>query len=253
MSKPLYLRGFWRDDTLHFDSTGHLRGTSAPISFTLSGFGLTDVYLKQDKLILQGWRTGLELADEQQKRVALNLSRGHQPKYESMYIEIAAGPTGDYGPALDAIFVDNLADIAPSLPFYWKTYARKHFLPTPNATDASALAASADPAPAQQSSVSQNAKPVHIGGSVAPPKLLHSAEPKLNNTIRLLKYSGKSLINLWVESDGKATHLSVVRALGLGFDESAVAAVQQYTFSPAMQDGKPVTVELNVEVNFQIR
>jgi protein TonB len=35
-------------------------------------------------------------------------------------------------------------------------------------------------------------------------------------------------------------------------DEQAVAAVSQYTFQPAMENGAPVVVELNVEVNFQI-
>jgi protein TonB len=29
-------------------------------------------------------------------------------------------------------------------------------------------------------------------------------------------------------------------------------AVRQYRFKPAMENGKPVTVEMNVEVNFQI-
>jgi protein TonB len=43
-----------------------------------------------------------------------------------------------------------------------------------------------------------------------------------------------------------------VRPAGLGLDEKALAAVQQYKFSPAMQDGKPVKVDLYVDVNFQI-
>jgi hypothetical protein len=34
MDKPLYLRGFWRDDTLHFDPTGHLLGNSSPVTFS---------------------------------------------------------------------------------------------------------------------------------------------------------------------------------------------------------------------------
>ena len=38
----------------------------------------------------------------------------------------------------------------------------------------------------------------------------------------------------------------------MGLDEKAVEAVKQYRFKPAMENGKPVLVELNVEVNFQI-
>ena len=36
------------------------------------------------------------------------------------------------------------------------------------------------------------------------------------------------------------------------WDEKALEAVRQYKFKPAMENGKPVLVELNVEVNFQI-
>ena len=42
------------------------------------------------------------------------------------------------------------------------------------------------------------------------------------------------------------------RSVGMGLDEKAVEAVKQYKFKPAMEGGKPVTVELNIEVNFQI-
>jgi protein TonB len=44
----------------------------------------------------------------------------------------------------------------------------------------------------------------------------------------------------------------VLRGVGMGLDEKAVEAVKQYKFRPAMENGKPVLVELNVEVNFQI-
>src|SRR5665213_4339129 len=37
----------------------------------------------------------------------------------------------------------------------------------------------------------------------------------------------------------------------MGLDEKAVEAVKQYRFKPAMEGGKPVPVELNIEVNFR--
>jgi protein TonB len=39
--------------------------------------------------------------------------------------------------------------------------------------------------------------------------------------------------------------------VGLDLDESAAEAVRQYKFKPAMKNGKPVMVELNIEVDFQ--
>jgi protein TonB len=38
----------------------------------------------------------------------------------------------------------------------------------------------------------------------------------------------------------------------MGLDDKAVAAVKLYRFKPAMEGGKPVPVELNVQVDFQI-
>jgi protein TonB len=40
--------------------------------------------------------------------------------------------------------------------------------------------------------------------------------------------------------------------VGDGLDEKAIEAVRQYRFNPAMEDGKPVLVEMNSEVNFKI-
>ena len=250
IGKPLYLRGFWRDDSLHFDSTGHLRGTSDPVTFTLSGFDLKKVHLKQNKLILEGNRVGLEFSDNKQKRVTLQVGDGRHHEDESMHIEIDANPAGDYGPALDAIFVEGIADLVPSLPFYWKKYAQKNLLP---AVAAQTIPTTSTTSPSAEKAVPpQEAQPGRVGGGITAPRLLHSAEPEFNSTARMLQYSGIVLANLDVEPDGTVSHLSIARPLGLGLDERALAAIQQYTFSPAMKDGKPVLVELNVEVNFQI-
>jgi len=249
MDKPLYLRGCWRDDTLHFDSAGHLKGNSGPVTFTLSGFELQTVHLKQNRLLLEGRRVGLELRDNKQQRVPLSVGKPNQPKDEPMYIEIAGSPSSDYGAALDAIFADGLSELVPSLPSYWKAYAAKNFTPAVPSTTPAAAATSD---PVQQAGSPSDTKPRRIGGEIKPPKLLRAKEPEFNEAARGLKYSGVVLINFWLHPDGTVSHLSLVRALGLGLDERALAAVQKYTFSPATMNDKPVLVELNVEVNFQI-
>ncbi len=91
--KPLYLRGFWSDDNLHFDSTGQIiGGSSDPLTFTLSGFDLKVVRLQPNKLILEGQRVGLELVDGKQKRVPLKFRAQRRLKDDVMSIEIDANP-----------------------------------------------------------------------------------------------------------------------------------------------------------------
>jgi TonB family protein len=248
MDKPLYLRGSWRDDNLRFDSAGQLKGKSGPVTFILCGFEFKSLRIKQDKLILEGRRIGLEFSDHKQVRVPLNVGKPGRPEDESMRIEIAASPSGDYGPALDAIFANGLAELVPSMPSYWQPYALKNF----TAIDSSTTPGTPVANPAQQPADSPDAKPRRIGDAVTPPKLLRSKEPEFSDAARGLKYSGTVLINLWLQPDGAVSHLSLVRPIGLGLDERALAAVQKYTFSPARMNDKPVLVELNIEVNFQI-
>jgi TonB family protein len=231
-NKPLYLRGCWNNDNLHFDYDGKLVSKAGRVTITLCGFDLNQVHLDGNKLVLKGVRVGLVLADDKQKRVELE---------EPMHIEIDAPSSGDYAPALDAIFADNPADMVPLLPFYWQRYAQKSFLPPQAASTVQTLKLPTD------------TPPKHIGGRVQPPRLLRGVEPDFTMAARASKYGGKVLVNLWIEPDGSISHLSLVRPIGMGLDESALAAVQKYQFAPATQDGNPIRVELNLEVNFQLR
>jgi protein TonB len=94
--------------------------------------------------------------------------------------------------------------------------------------------------------------PRRIGGGVSAPQLLYSVEPEFSEEARKAKVAGNVLVNLWVGTDGLPSHVRVIRGVGMGLDEKAMDAAKQYKFKPAMENGKPVLVELNVEVNFQI-
>ncbi|WP_263367155.1 energy transducer TonB [Edaphobacter bradus] len=92
----------------------------------------------------------------------------------------------------------------------------------------------------------------HVGGSVTAPEVLYLVEPEFSEEARKAKVSGDVSVYLWVDEHGKPTHVRVVHGMGLGLDERAIEAVKQYRFKPAMENGKPVTVEMYVVVNFQI-
>ena len=63
---------------------------------------------------------------------------------------------------------------------------------------------------------------------------------------------GIVLVTLVVDANGNPQNVHLVRGVGMGLDEKALEAVRQYKFKPARYNGKPVPVQLNVEVNFQI-
>jgi protein TonB len=92
----------------------------------------------------------------------------------------------------------------------------------------------------------------HVGGAVAAPQLIYAVDPEFSDEARRAKYQGICIVTLIVDAQGNPQRVQVVHHLGMGLDQKAVAAVKQYRFKPATLQGKPVPVEVNVEVNFRI-
>lgn len=94
--------------------------------------------------------------------------------------------------------------------------------------------------------------PIHIGGSVKEPVVIFSVEPEFSEEARKARFSGNVQVYLWVDEHGLPSHIRVIRGVGMGLDEKAVEAVRQYRFKPATMNGKPVKVDLYVDVIFNI-
>jgi protein TonB len=91
-----------------------------------------------------------------------------------------------------------------------------------------------------------------IGGGVSAPIVLFAPEPQFSEEARKARLSGNVLVYLQVDTNGKPMKVRVLRGIGMGLDEKAVEAVSHYKFKPAMENGHPVAVEMQVEVNFEI-
>ena len=92
----------------------------------------------------------------------------------------------------------------------------------------------------------------HPGGGVSIPKVVFAVDPEFSDEARRAKYQGVVVLSVIVDAQGNPQHVHVIRQLGMGLDEKAIEAVKQYRFKPGMKDGKPVPVEINIEVNFQL-
>lgn len=102
----------------------------------------------------------------------------------------------------------------------------------------------------QQNNVSAGV--MRIGDGVSAPALIYSVDPGYSIKARRAKYQGICVLAVIVNKDGKPQNIRVVHKLGMGLDEKAVEAVQQYRFKPAYYRGHPVPVQINIEVNFKI-
>ncbi len=92
-----------------------------------------------------------------------------------------------------------------------------------------------------------------MGPCSTPPSLVSSPDPKYPEDARKANY-GDAQVVLWlvITEEGKPSKIRVQKAAGHGFDEEAIAAVKQWTFSPAVYQGRPVPVMVNIEVNFKL-
>jgi hypothetical protein len=135
--------------------------------------------------------------------------------------------------ALDNIFADGLDErMMAAMPDFWKLYyeaaaAKTDFHP-------------ADPSVQRQAVVDQKAK------------LLTTFQPESNDYAQDAGVAGMSLYHAVIGADGRPGQIAVARPIGFGLDESAVAAIRKATFAPAMKDGKPVPVMLDLVVEFRI-
>jgi protein TonB len=91
-----------------------------------------------------------------------------------------------------------------------------------------------------------------VGGGVSAPRGVFTPDPEYSEEARKAKYQGICVLWLVVGPDGRPRDIKIARTLGLGLDEKAIEAVRNWKFEPAMKDGKPVAVAINVEVSFRL-
>jgi TonB family protein len=238
LNKPLYLRGLWKKDKLHFSANGTLNEKADLTSPLLSVFETQKVELKADRLELTG------------RRLA-SIHGGNKPELvdlkETVHIDISHPDSGDYQPALLAIFTTRLSDLAPAAPEIWGS-----FLDVTRPSPKGETARSVDQAAAGSPVTGASDRALRVGGAIKPPIVKYAPEPELSDEARRFpKLNAQVLVYLEVGTDGLPTHVRILKPYGLGLDEEAAAAVAKYRFKPAMEGDKPVRIEMNVEVNFQ--
>ena len=264
VGKTVYLRGGYLDNALHFDDRGKLIDRSPQGSFTLCIIQVDKIHFSKRKVEFQGQRYALHFLDEAQdstkavdkvkitpkkKVVKISIDRvqiekpkkkKEKDKHKAPATAVAvATPTSSQNAsrmlvdALDRVFAQGIDDrMIAAMPDFWKLYYQ-------------AAAAKTDYRPQdsqifRQSSVDQKAK------------LISTVEPPSNELAQANGIAGMALYHAVIGTDGKPQQIVAGRPIGFGLDESAVATIQKATFQPAIKEGKPVPVWLDLVVSFRI-
>ncbi len=91
-----------------------------------------------------------------------------------------------------------------------------------------------------------------VGGGVSAPRAIYDPDPEYSEEARKAKYQGTVVLWVVIDAAGNPRDIKVARSLGMGLDQKAVEAVRGWRFTPAMKDGRPVAVQVNIEVNFRL-
>jgi TonB family protein len=87
---------------------------------------------------------------------------------------------------------------------------------------------------------------------ISAPQAVSTPDPEYTEEARRAKTQGTCILWLIVDAEGHPRDIRVVRGLGFGLDAKAIEAVKQWRFEPAKKDGKPVNVQISVEVGFRL-
>ncbi len=93
----------------------------------------------------------------------------------------------------------------------------------------------------------------HAGGNGhGAPVCTYCPIPSFSDEAVKSRYQGKVLLRALITADGRVTNISIVRGLGMGLDENAIATVRTWRLAPARgPDGKPAAVWTLIEVIFR--
>jgi len=92
-----------------------------------------------------------------------------------------------------------------------------------------------------------------IGNGVTSPVLIREVKPTYTKAAMDRKVQGTVEVNAVILADGTVGDVTVKKSLDPDLDAEAIRAAKQWKFKPGTKDGKPVPVEVFIELSFTLR
>jgi TonB family protein len=233
--KVVLVRHFYEGPLLRYDET--MQVVRAPEgSWTVTGYvQIKKVRVKDRAVFMEGERLAAIFDD---KKKTMRLARYDEP----VVIKFPILSDEDTRKKLLQIFVSKSDDAVSLVPDFWRHYAETHDL-----ADPSKPYAEAPKPPVPPSDVHR------VGGEITPPRPTYKPEPSFTQFARRFRIQGQMGLVLTLNEQGEPQDISIVKPLGAGLDESAVAAIQQWRFEPSrMKDsGEAVKVRIQIDVDYR--
>jgi TonB family protein len=239
----LMIRGMYAGNHLAFDDQGNLIGSADAVAFSMSAVLVDQVQVTDTQIRIDGARAALQMQPSPDEKAPESVTAIPWNKHKRDKITITVARDAQHSESTEAALAkvvsigldDRLLSTAPG---YWQPWLRHQLHPSaPEPPDT-------------------GAEPMTLNGKlipgVTPPRLLFAPVPKYSSQARHWLFEGKDLIGVVVDTSGHPEDVHIVRAVGMGLDESAIDVVKRYRFSAALKDGTPIPTQINIEVNFRV-
>ena len=90
-----------------------------------------------------------------------------------------------------------------------------------------------------------------VTAGTKPPKATHAPDPAYPEIPKDAEPKGVVVMLVGINAKGRVELVHVLRASNAAFQNSAVSTVKTWKFSPAKKDGRPMPVQVTVEMKFQ--
>lgn len=266
--KVLFLRHPAQSNSVKFDSGRNVTQQGPEEPWTVyGGFVVESVHVRPESVRLEGHRIFVQKDSASGKLVTYPFKRVNGlerlTQNESIQLEIHVDQppqsTDDVRKLLSRVVCLNKADFLDSVPEYWRSYLADFMEYEP---ELHPIEFNLEKMERNVSASGQfgSTKVPDIGEKVVrccssvikPPKPVSTPEPKFSQAARYSQFTGSGTVALIVDSKGEVRKPIIIKALGLGLDENEVNTVATWRFDPATREGRPLAVQMQIEVAFNL-
>ncbi len=94
---------------------------------------------------------------------------------------------------------------------------------------------------------------LRMTGDITPPQKIFAPTPRYTEEGRQSRTQGVVILEAIVDEEGNVVSVKVLKGLPNGLSEEAVQTAQMWKYKPALLDGKPVAVFLNLTIRFSLQ
>ncbi len=114
-------------------------------------------------------------------------------------------------------------------------------------------AAVVEPPPPVQTVTEKPERTVHVGGTIRAPARVSYVAPMYPPIALSARLQGLVIIEATIDTGGRVQNARVMRTDSALFTDAALSAVRQWTYTPTLLNGVPVSVIMTVTVQFRLQ